>query len=231
MGSRRSTTWLAAALAFLAVEAALILYVDKGLSLWLRQIEARDPGLIGFFRAFTELGNSKWYLWPSGLGALACLAALRWGGLRARAQATLRWTAQTLGFLFLAVAGSGLSADLIKAVIGRARPVVLERQDIYGFHPWSWFQPQWHSLPSGHATTAFALAFVAAAVAPRWRVAALLTAVVLAASRVMTNEHYLSDIIAGAVVGWFTVLWMETPLRRRGWLPDLPVAQPATLRP
>ena len=60
-----------------------------------------------------------------------------------------------------------------------------------------------HSFPAGHATRVFFLASMAWGIAPLW-FAILLTvwAPFVAISRVMTGVHYLSDIIAGIIIGW-----------------------------
>lgn len=59
-----------------------------------------------------------------------------------------------------------------------------------------------HSFPSGHATRVFFLASLAWGIAPIW-CALMLTiwAPLVALSRVMTGVHYLSDILAGKVLG------------------------------
>ena len=61
-----------------------------------------------------------------------------------------------------------------------------------------------HSFPSGHATRVFFLASLSWLISPVW-LAILLTiwAPIVAASRVFTGVHYLSDIMAGAILGWF----------------------------
>ena len=60
-----------------------------------------------------------------------------------------------------------------------------------------------HSFPSGHATRVFFLASMTWGIAPIW-FAILLTvwAPFVAVSRVMTGVHYLSDIMAGVLIGW-----------------------------
>lgn len=60
-----------------------------------------------------------------------------------------------------------------------------------------------HSFPSGHATRVFFLASMAWGIAPLW-FAILLTiwAPLVSLSRIQTGLHYLSDVIAGAVLGW-----------------------------
>ncbi|MGR6319835.1 phosphatase PAP2 family protein [Micromonospora soli] len=57
------------------------------------------------------------------------------------------------------------------------------------------------SLPSDHATAAFALAFaVGAFLSRRWGVGLAVLAVLLGFARVWTGVHYPADILAGAVI-------------------------------
>jgi membrane-associated phospholipid phosphatase len=58
------------------------------------------------------------------------------------------------------------------------------------------------SMPSGHATTAFAFAGVVGAEHP-WYVAvpAYTLATITAYSRINDNKHYLHDVVAGATIG------------------------------
>jgi undecaprenyl-diphosphatase len=60
-----------------------------------------------------------------------------------------------------------------------------------------------HSFPSGHATRVFFLASMAWGIALIW-FAILLTiwAPLVSISRIQTGLHYLSDVIAGAILGW-----------------------------
>ncbi len=44
---------------FLCFEAALIAYVDRPLSEWVRTL---DPKITDFFAVWTDLGKSQWYL-------------------------------------------------------------------------------------------------------------------------------------------------------------------------
>ena len=59
-----------------------------------------------------------------------------------------------------------------------------------------------HSFPSGHAARAFLIAVVGTVLAPPWLAAVLwIWAPLVALARVAMGVHYLSDIIAGAVLG------------------------------
>ena len=59
-----------------------------------------------------------------------------------------------------------------------------------------------HSFPSGHAARAFMIATLGTLLAPGWLALLLgLWAPLVALSRVLMGVHYLSDVIAGAVLG------------------------------
>jgi len=59
-----------------------------------------------------------------------------------------------------------------------------------------------HSFPSGHAARAFMIALVATALGPAWAGILLwVWAPLVALARVAMGVHYVSDIVAGAIVG------------------------------
>jgi len=62
-----------------------------------------------------------------------------------------------------------------------------------------------HSFPSGHAARAFMIALVAAGLGPAWLAWTLwIWAPLVALARVAMGVHYVSDVVAGFVVG---ILW------------------------
>lgn len=65
-----------------------------------------------------------------------------------------------------------------------------------------------HSFPSGHAARAFLLATIAWGLGPAWLAVVLwLWAPLVALARVAMGVHFLSDILAGAVLG-IVVAWL-----------------------
>jgi len=212
--------FMLAGLLFILLELVLIAFIDRPVSEYFRMLDARHKPLVDFFRAWTDIGKSCWYLWPSGIGALIAFAGAVWGKFPAAKRAAWRWTGQTLSFFFASVALSGIVTDLLKPLLGRARPVLLQRQGFYGFDPLSFHAAHhsFNSMPSGHATTAFAVGFVLVALQPRWRVWALAFAVAVSVSRIVVNAHYLSDTLAGAAVAILTVLILRNLFYRRGWI-------------
>jgi undecaprenyl-diphosphatase len=105
-----------------------------------------------------------------------------------------------VGFVFLAIGLPSLFATTIKRLIGRARPPLYHPTGPFDYLPFSW-RVEYASLPSGHATTAFAAAVALGALFPGARVYLWFYAGLIALSRVVLAAHYPSDVLAGALVG------------------------------
>ncbi|OGG02939.1 hypothetical protein A2W14_02020 [Candidatus Gottesmanbacteria bacterium RBG_16_37_8] len=58
-----------------------------------------------------------------------------------------------------------------------------------------------YSFPSGHATIAFAAAYILSRQRPKLTIFLFFLAVIVAVSRIYLGKHYPSDVIAGAVLG------------------------------
>ena len=155
---------------------------------------ALGHGVRQFFRFIATFGLAGWYLVPS----LLLFILFRF---RSRKPA---WAGRAL-FVFLAVSFSGISVDILKFILGRYRPAMLFRENLYGF---AFFKTAFlaTSFPSGHAAVAAALALSLHAIWPRFRVLYALAALLVIASRVATSVHYLSDVVAGSYVAVITTL-------------------------
>jgi membrane-associated phospholipid phosphatase len=158
------------------------------------------PGwVIVVFDVLTDFGRSGWFLWPLG-GVLLVLAVLASTALAPVQRLIIAAVAVRAGFLFAAIAAPSLFVTVIKRVIGRARPFVGEHADPFHYVLFSW-RADYASMPSGHATTAFAAAVAVGVLWPRLRAPMLVYALVIAVSRVVLDAHYVSDVIAGAIAG------------------------------
>ncbi len=96
---------------------------------------------------------------------------------------------------------SGSVTVLLKTVSGRSRPYYSNSQ--YDF---SWFETpeEKRAFPSGHATVAFAVSTVLAEKINTWwaRTFFYSLASLTAYSRIHDNQHWVSDVILGSVIGF-----------------------------
>jgi membrane-associated phospholipid phosphatase len=171
--------------------------------------------LISSFDWFTDFGKSGWFLWPLGILFLVLAALPRLSHVSQRVLAAVM---VRVGFLFVAIGLPSLFASVIKNMIGRARPGVSGVVNPYLFDPFHW-APAYASLPSGHATTAFAVLAAFGVLWPRARTALLIYALLIAASRIIVTAHYPTDVASGALVGIVGVLLVRRyfALRRLGF--------------
>ena len=93
---------------------------------------------------------------------------------------------------------AAVSANILKHAIGRPRPKFMHAGNLE-LSPVS--GSGWDSFPSGHAAAAFAVATVLATKFPRARWLILVTAVAIAASRIIRGSHYLTDVAGGTALG------------------------------
>lgn len=104
---------------------------------------------------------------------------------------------------FLAVA-SGASATLAGVIFFRAVKGVSRRKRPCEIEPHCWssiLPPDKYSFPSGHSISAFAIALSIGLFYPELQVLLLLLAVLIAASRIVLGMHFLSDVLAGSLIG------------------------------
>ena len=84
------------------------------------------------------------------------------------------------------------------------------RDHLYAFH-WLNGGHGYDSFPSGHMTATAAVLSVAWLCYPRWRAVYALVACLVAAGLLLSNFHFLSDVIAGAFLG-ASIGWLTTVL-------------------
>lgn len=128
---------------------------------------------------------------------------------RRRFDAALAWRQALL--IAGSVAAGGLLCEVVKLLIRRERPYV--HAGHWVFRPWNvhTFSSAGLSTPSSHTMVAFAAATMAARIFPRLRWLFYALACGCAATRVLAQAHFLSDVTFGAVLGWAVAwgLWIE----------------------
>lgn len=187
---------VAGGLAALLVIVTLMVFADAAVT----EAAKRLPRWVRVAFAFvTDFGKSGWFLWPTAI-LLVAIAAVASPALARLSRLVLAAVAVRVAFLFAAIAAPSLFVTVIKRLIGRARPFVSEQADPFLYLPLVW-RADHASMPSGHATSAFAAAIAVGLLWPRLRAVMLAYAVAIAASRVVLGAHYVSDVVAGAIVG------------------------------
>lgn len=194
-GARSHRAVLLALLPVVATIVALcMVMVDRTLAemLWPVHTSWAAP----FIRTVSVLGDSAvYFVGAGGLAAICFLAARRVHG-PARA-ARLKQIAWQAAFVFLTVLASGLLQNALKVLFGKTRPKLFARYELYGFDFVS-FDPQFWSFPSGHTITIVSAVAAIYLVTRRYLFALAAVAIVVASTRMLLSEHYLSDVLFSA---------------------------------
>ncbi|MEU8263680.1 phosphatase PAP2 family protein [Micromonospora sp. NPDC048999] len=128
------------------------------------------------------------------LGVAAAVPLL--GGLR-QARAALVRVAAVLGVAFVA-------GQVVAAVSSEVRP--FQTHSVHQLIP----HDPGPSLPSDHATAAFAVAFaVGAFLSWRWGAALSVLALVIGFARIWTGVHYPADVLVGALLAAAAVIVVQ----------------------
>lgn len=154
-----------------------LLSLDARLSDRLRVAER--PGALRTFAAILAHSGDSWF-WLVGLLLLWYFGAPEWRSMAA---------AMAVGVVITAAV-----VMLIKFTVRRSRPAG-EWGNIYR-------RTDPHSFPSGHAARAAMLAVVAIGLGPAWLAGVMIIwAPLVALARISMGLHYLSDVLAGMILG------------------------------
>ena len=90
---------------------------------------------------------------------------------------------------------------ILKNVIERPRPFVESEQLLNFIESINLELPDSHSFPSGHTAASFAVAFMIFLYNKRWGIPSMMMAILVGLSRVYLCVHFLTDVVAGLLVG------------------------------
>ncbi len=183
------------------IVAAVVLVIAEGLAFDgpIGAVRATfPPAVIAFFQVATRFGQSDWLLIPSGLLAIG-VALGDWRCPSRAVSAAWAEIGALAGVFFVAIAAPGIIADVIKPLVGRARPVPLA-EGAAAFAPLH-FGYAHASFPSGHADTMAALAVVAMLALGARALPVVVGAMIVAMSRVVIGVHNFSDVAGGVLLG------------------------------
>lgn len=144
-------------------------------------IKYRSPWKNRIMIAFSTLGNMGliWFAF--------CMPFLIYGP----------WRMTGVNMIFALALNQLLSEVILKRIVRRERPVWHLSDEEQLIH-----RPKYYSFPSGHTAASFAMAGVTLLKCGPWTIALVLfLASMIGFSRVYLRVHYLSDVVAGMVLG------------------------------
>jgi undecaprenyl-diphosphatase len=121
----------------------------------------------------------------------------------------------------LAAVGAAGSAALLGVLIFKALKHLSHRRRPCQFEPHCWSKvlpPDKFSFPSGHTMTAFSIALVLSYFYPALEGALFFLAVSIGFSRIVLGMHFLSDVLAGVVLGVALGCASITAFASLGWI-------------
>ena len=143
--------------------------------------------------------------WWGGSGVIWFTALIWLGG-----RALKRTRASLLGLRAAeAIAVASAISGIVKGFAGRARSFMTPGEPWHWNFLHGWTDARYFSMPSGHTTATIAFAAAITVASARWappaRIAMILCAfsatLLVAFARIYTNQHWFSDVLAGAVLG------------------------------
>jgi lipid A 4'-phosphatase len=231
VSSRRR--WLGVNLLAAGLIAASVLWFDRPLAFFFALSGDR---LFHWLRALGDLGLGLYWLVGSGVPALLLILLSRAPRFAASRERFRAW-ALVPGFIFLSVALSGLTADLVKILVGRTRPKLFLTDGIYDWGGLAWHADHW-SFPSGHVANVAGLAVALYCLWPRHVLAYGAFVLLVALGRIGTDQHFLSDTVGSIWIAALVVFYLRGVVTRSGFrfadakagvIPPRPARSPAAM--
>lgn len=200
-----------------------------GLSMWRLDdylCQAFNPDLSwnrlnDFANQWTDIADAKWYMVPSLVVLLIAgmhfILTLKFSALALLYDRMRSFYLFFYRFIILALI-TGFAVHLFKFLIGRQRPYVEPFVcEPYNYLPLN-FDYTHHSMPSGHSQFIFTLlVYISSYAKSHYRWLFWTLALLIAFLRVASRNHFLSDIIVGAVLGGGLTYFL---MKKKGWIKD-----------
>ena len=110
--------------------------------------------------------------------------------------------------IFLSISLTYLITYILKFAFARARPNGTELSFLFNLPD--------YSFPSAHAGIAFAMLPILNKEHPKQKIIWIIFVSLIAFSRIYIGVHYLSDVVTGALIGYFTSSFIIN-LKKRKW--------------
>lgn len=175
-----------------------------------------DFGVAKFFFSITKSCDDPsrvaWFYYFEGLSKVAepqffIVIALSWWFLGAVRDCSKQYFEGRFAFFCFVMAA--VLVPFVKMIFVRSRPILYACDQVHGFYFFegiSKFSHRYASFPSGHAVNCFAMCAIVTILHPGYRFYALVLAVLCSFSRIVVSAHFLTDVIAGALLGYCFVL-------------------------
>jgi membrane-associated phospholipid phosphatase len=170
-----------------------------------------------FFQIATSFGNSSWIIVLCALIVLICIFTKKRENKSVLLQKAHELNGSSI-FILTSVVVSGLFVQVIKCIIGRARPTLFEEFGSAYFNHFHLFDNNFSSMPSGHSTTIGSLFVCLIFLAPKYKYLWVSLALFFALTRVFVQAHYPSDIIFGLALGSYTSVYLYSLFITKKWL-------------
>lgn len=166
------------------------------------------------FRYITDVGKAEYILIICGVIVLFRLFC-KVDNLSESTRAFFNKITVYSSFMIATVAISGVVGQILKIIIGRARPKFFLE---YGSHYFQHFHAPGYdfaSMPSGHSITVGAMFIAFFYMFPRLRYFWYLLIIIFAGSRIIVGSHYPSDVIFGVALGCYCTSYIYYWMKNR----------------
>ena len=165
---------------------------------------------VKFFENITVLGDSAWYFIFSIFFFLVAYFLKKSNFLK-KYNFLLPNIQYYALLLFFSILSSGIIVQLIKHIVGRLRPPSFLLNEFYlpflsvnsdpSFNIFT-LNSSFHSFPSGHTATIFAVALVFSLMISKLKYFFYFSAIIVSVSRVVIGVHFATDVVCGIFVAY-----------------------------